>query len=459
MSNGIISKRLSKGVRLFVIAFIVVVTTGYVYDLLQRRQEFDLQDYFNLVGIASNLVMLIYLFMKRVKVKFAFVVVVYILIFNSITSVLDSVYSFDSYNYFLRDSIFFTILIVFTSFIYSRYHALIISFIYIIYLVVFSNLQSNVFLNENYLLILIVFAALGGVMFFLKTVFDHALDESARLYNQLKKRNNDIQNQNETLKDQAFELNALNKVLLDKEELLQEQKEALKQANSTKDKLFSIVSHDLKNSVGIVQSSMDYMINRYEKLGLDKQKELLELVNNSINKLSVLLENLLHWSKSQANIIKFSSHSFNLYELSLLTIEPSLERLDKKNIKLKNTIPQDMEIVGDRNLLEIVMRNLIGNAVKYTPEGEEITISAVEFDTHVLVEIIDSGVGMEDADYKEVFNQEIGISTLGTDGEVGTGLGLSLCKEFIEMHNGKIGAKANTPKGSVFWFSVPKQRN
>jgi signal transduction histidine kinase len=168
---------------------------------------------------------------------------------------------------------------------------------------------------------------------------------------------------------------------------------------------------------------------------------------------SELLENLLYWSKSQLKGETISPSLFPLYDIVEHIRLFFEKRLKDKSIILTNHIQQPCMVYADMEMMRIVIRNLVSNAIKFTPKNGRIDITAEEKGNTIQVQIKDTGVGIEDKDETRLFSEEI-FTSRGTDNEIGTGLGLLLCKEFIEKNNGRISYSPNQPSGSIFTFDL-----
>ncbi len=242
-----------------------------------------------------------------------------------------------------------------------------------------------------------------------------------------------------------------------KEKLLQEATEHLSRINAKKDKFFSIIAHDLKNPfmtlIGLSEMLIEEKDN-IEKKDLDKL--LLEFNATSV-KTHELLENLLRWSMNEMN-----KTAFNPEPIFLKGVDGEILKLleisaQKKNIILEEKIEPSLNVVADKNMLEVIIRNLLTNAIKYSGNNEKVIISARENESEIEIAVHDFGVGLDSHQISSLFDCENRRSTLGTGNEKGTGLGLLLCKEFVERHEGEIWVESQIRKGSSFYFSLPKK--
>jgi signal transduction histidine kinase len=187
--------------------------------------------------------------------------------------------------------------------------------------------------------------------------------------------------------------------------------------------------------------------------------EIISLVHASSTNLYQLLENLLQWSRSQRGIIEFNPEKTELKALLYKVIDLMKATAEAKNIELKVTLPEnELAIDADRQMLDAILRNLIGNALKYTTRGGKVQVIAQKTDGFVMIKITDNGVGIR-SDLKDtLFRIDANNSSPGTNNEIGTGLGLILVKEFVEKHGGQIGVDSIVGEGSTFYFTIPLGR-
>lgn len=231
----------------------------------------------------------------------------------------------------------------------------------------------------------------------------------------------------------------------------------IKELNSTKDKFISILAHDLKNPFHAILGSGHLLLAHFTELNEKEIKESVETIYNLSEKTYTLLVNLLEWARAQQDKISFSTCKMNLHTATLDTIIALSDVAQEKNIDIEVEVPDDLYISADVEMVKMILRNLISNAVKYTPGGGNVTISAAAENSKVEVTVRDTGVGMSDEKIDSLFRIDQAKSEKGTEGEVGTGFGLLLCKEFVEKHGGKIWVSSEVGKGSSFSFSFPQQ--
>lgn len=236
---------------------------------------------------------------------------------------------------------------------------------------------------------------------------------------------------------------------------LKETEIELKKRNQEKDKFFSIIAHDLKNPLSGFMGLTEMVMNKADNFSMDELKHYIQIMNSSASQLYKLLANLLEWARLQMGNVKFEPIYNNLFELAEKVIYLSKRNIEKKNIKVENTIPDNFGFVFDLNMLESVLRNLISNAVKFTKTGGCISISVKTEEGNVIISVKDSGIGMPDTLKNKIFKLAEIVSRRGTNGEESTGLGLILCKDLIETNNGKIWFESEIEKGTTFFISLP----
>lgn len=241
--------------------------------------------------------------------------------------------------------------------------------------------------------------------------------------------------------------------------LLSESEEKLLESNNTKDRFFSIIAHDLKGPIGSLLGISDLMTKNFDLYDDAKKKDLIGYMHQNTQNTYNLLDTLLLWSRSQEGAIDFNIEKENLRLLVDETFKLLNHKLIKKNITISNRISSSQYVFADKNMLLTVFRNLISNSIKFTPEYGKIEISAENIasssmNNFIEISVIDNGVGILKENQKFLFDITNKISTKGTWGEMGTGLGLSLCREFIEKHGGKIWVESEINKGCTFKFTL-----
>ncbi len=253
-------------------------------------------------------------------------------------------------------------------------------------------------------------------------------------------------------------LSLKNKELKEANNKLIESERHLRDLNATKDRFFSIIAHDLKNPFGALLGFSELLNQNYESNSKQETKEIIALIYESAQKLYKLLDNLLQWSRSQIGNIVYKPELFPLLPVVQQEIELLDNMVSKKNIKITQRVGDHIMVFADPNIISIIIRNLISNAIKFSNDKGKILINAEEKDGMVEVAISDFGIGIEDDDIKKLFRLDESFSTKGTADEEGTGLGLLLCKEFIVKNKGKIWVTSEKGKGSTFYFTLHSHR-
>jgi signal transduction histidine kinase len=247
-------------------------------------------------------------------------------------------------------------------------------------------------------------------------------------------------------------LEHINKQIKAKNKLINEQNQLLNDGNKTKDILFSVIAHDLRTPISQVIGLLD--VWKEGDISTEEMEDLAEAIKKGGQNTLSLLDNLLIWSKSQLQGFDFAPGLFNICELAEDVLSKMQPSIDQKKINIKNDLPQAMMVFADDAMITIVMRNLVSNAVKFTPESGTIQLTGTEKDGFAVIGVIDSGVGIKDDDLAKIFFFT-SFTSLGTANEKGTGLGLKICSDFLKINNGLIWVESKENEGSKFYFTIP----
>jgi two-component system sensor histidine kinase/response regulator len=230
----------------------------------------------------------------------------------------------------------------------------------------------------------------------------------------------------------------------------------LQKLNITKDKFFSIIAHDLRGPMGGFMGLTDVLAKQMSGMSMQEIQKYLESMRKTSTNLFRLLENLLQWAQLQQGAIPFNPEVIKLLPIIKDTVDILKESAFNKGIAIEYTISDQLMVYSDSNVLQTVLRNHISNAVKFTPKGGKVNISAKNLDEQgVEISISDSGIGMNQKMIDNLFRIDAKNGRPGTEDEPSTGLGLLLCKEFVEKHGGNIRVESEEGKGSVFTFTIP----
>jgi PAS domain S-box-containing protein len=229
----------------------------------------------------------------------------------------------------------------------------------------------------------------------------------------------------------------------------------LQRLNAQKDKFFSIIAHDLKSPFNSIMGFSQRLIEQVGENNFEKTKKYAEIILNSSGRAMELLMNLMDWSRSQTGRIEFNPEYLELLDLVNEITMLFDDIAGQKTIVIKKELSANTIVFADKAMLSTVFRNLISNSIKFTMPGGEILISAVEKRNELIISVQDSGIGIPDDRIGKLFNIDENYSTPGTHKERGTGLGLILCKEFVDKHGGKIKVESKLGQGSHFTFTIP----
>lgn len=257
------------------------------------------------------------------------------------------------------------------------------------------------------------------------------------------------------LKNQNIKLVELNeKITNQKDEILQKVEE-LRIANASKNKFFSIIAHDIRAPFHSILGLTDILQHDYHILSDNERIEIINMLNTSSNNIFKLLDNLLKWSQSQTGNIQFKPEKIELKPLIESVVELMQQNAVSKGIKLAFYYTEELRISADKNMIDTVIRNLISNAIKFTKPNGSIDVILVRNNNNAKVVVKDSGIGITEEDLSKIFNIDEKNVSKGTDGETGSGLGLLLCKEFVEKNNGIMQVESKENEGSSFAFLIP----
>jgi signal transduction histidine kinase len=239
-------------------------------------------------------------------------------------------------------------------------------------------------------------------------------------------------------------------------ELLVEQRTSkLIEIVSTNGKFLSIIAHDLRSPFSSIISILELLKMSMKEFNKDEIQDYIDIVYKSANNTLTLLDSLLNWALSQNKEKNFKPVKINLFDLLKEEIESLKTLAGQKQITMSHSIDPGLNVVADLQMVKTILRNLISNAIKYTYDNGEITINALENNRYVEVSVKDNGVGISPEKQRKLFKIEAFHSTPGTHDEKGTGLGLLLCKEFVELHGGNIHIESEADRGTRFSFTLP----
>jgi signal transduction histidine kinase/DNA-binding response OmpR family regulator len=286
----------------------------------------------------------------------------------------------------------------------------------------------------------------------LKTSENRYRELSMVLDIKVRERTRELENLNYQLKQELIERQVA-------EDALRRSEAQLKDLNTTKDKIFNIIAHDLKNPFTCILGATELLSDQSLRMDAGKIQDLVKILNQSAQSGYEILQNLLDWSRTQTGLINFKPECIDLKKL--IDDNISILRLSSldKEITLFSEVQESFPVVSDKNMLNSIIRNLLGNALKFTNRYGTIIVSAVNNGSETLVKVKDTGIGIPAEKIPDLFRIESRFTRPGTKMERGTGLGLKICKDFVEIQGGCIRVKSEVNKGSEFIFSIPHHHN
>jgi PAS domain S-box-containing protein len=240
---------------------------------------------------------------------------------------------------------------------------------------------------------------------------------------------------------------------------LLESEARFKELNATKDKLFSIIGHDLKGPINNILGFSELIDQNFENFSEQQIKQYINLIYKSSITVTELLENLLTWSRAQRNILTVSPHNIAVYFTVEKCFGQLIQNALQKEIRLKNNVHPETVVYADEEMITTIIRNLVSNAIKFTNRGGTISVITQSSPEQVVIGIKDTGIGIASEIMSQLFQPDENHTSLGTEGEKGTGLGLIICKDLVEKNNGKIWAESEPENGTTFWITLPAKMN
>jgi signal transduction histidine kinase len=242
-------------------------------------------------------------------------------------------------------------------------------------------------------------------------------------------------------------------------QLLNDKNKIISGINKQKDKFFSIIAHDLRGPFNGFLGLTELLAKDIDSMDKEEIQFAAENMRSSATNLNRLLENLLEWSRMEQGLIPFDPKENQLLPVVSECVSTLKDAANNKEIKIQTLIDEKTTVFADDHISQAVIRNILSNAVKFTPKGGSIVIQGKEDDKNTTITIKDSGIGMDPKMVGNLFQLDVKTNRKGTDDEPSSGLGLILCKEFIEKHGGEIWVESEEGKGSIFYFNFPKNKN
>ncbi|NVO11681.1 MAG: hybrid sensor histidine kinase/response regulator [Bacteroidales bacterium] len=285
----------------------------------------------------------------------------------------------------------------------------------------------------------------SGAVDYIRKPIDN-IELQARVYSMLK-----LSDSYRTIKEQ-------NTILEQQKDEIQIQRDKLQIANATKDKFFSIIAHDLLNPFNTILGFSELLLSAIEKKEIEKCHKYSYSIHDTAHVVFNLLENLLTWSRSQTGKISFSPELIDVNDIIESNLSLLKDAAQSKEIFLASTLTEKLIAYADKNMVLTIIRNLITNAIKFSRKGDRIIVDVENTENWITIHVLDTGIGIDDDSISKLFKISENIKTEGTANERGTGLGLMLCKEFVDWHKGRIWVESQVGAGSRFSFTLPKAK-
>ncbi|MHC1704802.1 MAG: sensor histidine kinase [Tenuifilaceae bacterium] len=419
----------------------VLVVVGYIIDLLTIMS--DTKTFWtNIISIVIVFISVILTYFSILSIRKAFLIIIYSLILNIIlSSLFDLGVSVFMDAEFLRSALIIGMLLPIAGFVIEKKHSLYIgSLLLLFYICVIIINHSNYLVQNLYLLLTIIIGYTIG-MYYLLYLLEEGSSNQKKLIAELEEKNNELVRTNSLLS----ELNTYVEI----------QKEDLKSIVEAREKLLTIISHDIKNPLSAIISFSDLIKSKLNPNENESVLLYINMIQQSANNLFNLIITLLDWTRLKGGKLIVKKGLFDTGERIREAIALFEQSINSKNIEVRIVNIDNIGIVADRHMFSAIIRNLLSNAIKFTPSGGRITLESRIDDNSYCLIISDSGVGMEQENIDLVLNSNKNITSEGTLGESGTGLGLELCKEFIQLHNGELSIISKIGVGSEFKVRFP----
>lgn len=431
--------------RILIYVFCFILITGYTLDVFFAKLP-TIVIYFNILNISLSIGLIIYLLFERISINNVVRFQILGLMGNLLlSSFFNSVTAPDFDSMFVRNVIIIFMLVPFYGMYCGKNHIFQICIGFILLYILILIRSDNHFLNNN--APFLIFSALiyHFAIYYIFDIIEKLQFKQIELSEDLQLQKENLLLQNINLEQKNVQINS--------------QSNELSQLINTKDKLFSIIAHDLRSPVAGILGVTDILQQNFEDYQKDEILVLVNQLNTSSKKTLNLLENLLVWTNFQTGKIEFNPELFNINGIVTEIIEVLYSLAKTKNIIINYDSTKQLMIVADKNMIHAIVRNLVSNAIKFTNVNGEINIKVIQNENHTEFSISDNGVGIKEDVKSSLFVINSKTTALGTKGEKGSGLGLVICKEFVEKHNGKIWFETKIGEGTDFKFSIPNILN
>ena len=403
----------------------LVGLVGYITDALLFPVSYELI-LLNIVSSVFTSLALVFHLVKKPQIELSLSLFALILLVNLLVAPFFQLHEPDFSSFYIRNTLIFWVIMPLLGLTIHKKMFLVSAILYLVQFGVILFISKNTFLLNSSATMFLVLIGYIYIVLLLMRLLEEATQKTESLINALRENNAE---------------------LVDK-------REELRSLVKTKDKLFSVLAHDLQSPFMGISGLSEMIKEQAEKGNVDKVIDYSTMINDTSDRTSTLFSNLLDWAASQTGELEMQKKWIKLDDCLNDTFALFTDHQEKKVLTV-HQINTNTEVYADVNGLKTVLRNLISNAIKFTPRNGTIIIESSKNDRETIISISDSGVGIKENMISKIFNTDSYISTEGTEKEKGTGLGLSLCKEMIDCHDGKIWVESTLGKGSTFYFSLP----
>lgn len=437
--------------RIFFVSF-VTAFLGYIYDLYAFWSNSSLVILIDVLSIGVFFICLIYYFARRKNFDLLYTIGGYVIVFSIYMRYFIENWNNDVFSAFLlRDTLYICLVLTMLSIAVGRIHSIIVGIIAEVATISFSLYKGTQFMQENVITYCI---AIGGFVI-LVYYFMWFLEA---LLNDLKEKGRLIQEQNTELSEINASLIASQHRLQDQSQQLTNKNTLLEEHNRQKDIFLSIVAHDLRNPVSAIYGLSNVLVSKYQNHTDERRILLLQNVAQISHQTGNLLDNLLEWGKNQSNSIRVIPKELRVMEHISSVVSLIELPAKQKDILLSIHVDDEARFYADKQMFETIVRNILSNAIKFSHQGGEIRIEYHKQSDTALLTINDEGVGMDQQLIDSVLAESKSNlkTSIGTNGEKGTGLGLIICREFIRKNNGTFRIESEIGRGTCFYIELPR---
>jgi signal transduction histidine kinase len=457
-------KNYNKHLRVFYYFMSVVLIYKNLYDLIFDFHSWSYPlHWYNITVILIIICGVVVFTRKLITTKTALILGMYSILSYVIVGNIISIYNQKEIEvYLLRDALYVSFLIIGLYLFINETHGLITGILFVIYFIIITIRSQNPFLLSHLHVFIVHFVSYILAINYFYRYLRHIIQKVNNNSQLIKNQNNELQVINKELTETHIHINAQHEELITLSEsisnqnnILEEQNAKLEESVQLKSKLFSIIAHDIKSPLFSMSSLIELMLNKYEEFEDDRKKIFLTKMLSTSKVLQDLIENLLTWSRTQTGMLEIKPETIKLNETIDKIIEIYKNYASNKSVRIIHEIEDNLRVITDRMMLETVLRNIISNAIKYSFENGIVNVYVKKQHPGIQFSIQDHGVGINQERVNTLFSVSNSTITFGTKGEKGTGLGLRICKEFLEKLKGKLEIKSEENTGTTINIIIP----